>query len=183
MCRSVPPYTTRVMSFLVFLTFRPSVHVSLIFIFLSNHQVTKDDVIVAEKVAGDIGTTLDISDVLLVGTRDGTVVGRPTVPGATVKLFVEEQTKDKKVGAPAHVCLGRCGLDFCGVVFVSIFQGRQTRRRHKKGGNTRVRTRPLARPRMFFVCVWKILYFRLYIYIWRGALVSSSSTSTWSRNS
>ncbi len=61
-------------------------------------KVTKDDVIVAEKVEGDIGTTLEISDVLLVGTRDSTTVGRPTVPGATVKLFVEEQTKDKKVG-------------------------------------------------------------------------------------
>ncbi|CAN0498021.1 unnamed protein product, partial [Ectocarpus sp. 8 AP-2014] len=35
--------------------------------------------------------------VLLVGTRESTVVGRPTVPGATVKLFVEEQTRDKKV--------------------------------------------------------------------------------------
>lgn len=60
-------------------------------------KVTKDDVIVAEKVEGDIGTTLEISDVLLVGTRDSTTVGRPTVPGATVKLFVEEQTRDKKV--------------------------------------------------------------------------------------
>lgn len=67
--------------------------------------MTKDDVIVAEKVAGDIGTTLEISDVLLVGTRDGTVVGRPTVPGAMVKLFVEEQTRDKKVRAGAFVFL------------------------------------------------------------------------------
>ena len=59
--------------------------------------MTKDDVIVAEKLEGDIGTTLEISDVLLVGTHDSTVVGRPIVPGATVKLFVEEQTRDKKV--------------------------------------------------------------------------------------
>lgn len=59
--------------------------------------MTKDDVIVAEKLAGDIGETLDITDVLLLGTRDETVVGRPMVPGATVKLFVEEQTRDKKV--------------------------------------------------------------------------------------
>lgn len=60
-------------------------------------KVTKDDVIVAEKVEGDIGTTLETSEVLLVGTRDSTKVGRPTVPGATVKLYVEEQTRDKKV--------------------------------------------------------------------------------------
>lgn len=60
-------------------------------------KVTKDDVIVAEKLEGDIGTTLEAAEVLLVGTRDSTVVGRPTVPGATVKLYVEEQTRDKKV--------------------------------------------------------------------------------------
>ncbi|CAN0415398.1 unnamed protein product, partial [Laminaria digitata] len=59
--------------------------------------VTKDDVIVAEKLAGDVGTTLDITDVLLVGTHEATMVGRPVVPGATVRLYVEEQTKDKKV--------------------------------------------------------------------------------------
>ncbi|CAM9581622.1 unnamed protein product [Ectocarpus fasciculatus] len=63
----------------------------------TQHKVTKDDVIVAEKLVGDIGTTLEIADVLLVGTRESTLVGRPTVPGATVKLFVEEQTRDKKV--------------------------------------------------------------------------------------
>ncbi|CAB1100006.1 unnamed protein product [Ectocarpus sp. CCAP 1310/34] len=63
----------------------------------TQHKVTKDDVIVAEKLVGDIGTTLETADVLLVGTRESTVVGRPTVPGAMVKLFVEEQTRDKKV--------------------------------------------------------------------------------------
>ena len=68
-------------------------------------EVTKDDLIVAEKVAGDIGTTLEISEVLLVGTRDRTVVGRPTVSGTTVKLHVEEQTRDKKVSSPARLFL------------------------------------------------------------------------------
>lgn len=63
-------------------------------------QVTKDDVIVADKIDGaDIGTTMEVGDVLLVGTREETLVGRPLVKGASVKLLVEEQTKDKKVGA------------------------------------------------------------------------------------
>lgn len=53
--------------------------------------------IVAEKVVGDIGTTIEVTDVLLVGTTEGTAVGRPLVPGASVKLFIEEQTRDKKV--------------------------------------------------------------------------------------
>ncbi|CAM9564913.1 unnamed protein product [Ectocarpus sp. 12 AP-2014] len=63
----------------------------------TQHKVTKGDVIVAEKLVGDIGTTLETADVLLVGTRESTVVGRPTVSGAKVKLFVEEQTRDKKL--------------------------------------------------------------------------------------
>ena len=56
----------------------------------------------AEKLPGDIGTTLEVTDVLLVGTREDTVVGRPIVSGASVKLFIEEQTLDKKV---RHVLL------------------------------------------------------------------------------
>ncbi|CAM9259342.1 unnamed protein product [Ascophyllum nodosum] len=63
----------------------------------TQHKVTKDDIIVAEKLPGDIGTTLEVTDVLLVGTREDTVVGRPIVSGASVKLFIEEQTLDKKV--------------------------------------------------------------------------------------
>ncbi|CAN0032050.1 unnamed protein product [Discosporangium mesarthrocarpum] len=64
----------------------------------TQYKVTKDDVIVAEKVVGAaIGTTLDIRDVLLVGTRQETIIGRPVVGGASVKLLVEEQTKDAKV--------------------------------------------------------------------------------------
>ena len=70
--------------------------------------MTKDDVIIAEKLAGDIGTTLDITDVLLVGTHEATVVGRPVVPGATVRLYVEEQTKDQKVN------LNMCEYLSCG---------------------------------------------------------------------
>ena len=45
----------------------------------------------------DIGDCLYIDDVLLVGSRSATVVGRPVVPGAQVVLEIEELTKDKKV--------------------------------------------------------------------------------------
>lgn len=51
----------------------------------------------AEKIPGDIGTTVEITDVLLVGTREDTIIGRPIVSGASVNLFIEEQTLDKKV--------------------------------------------------------------------------------------
>lgn len=39
------------------------------------------------------------------GTPEDTVIGRPLVPGATVKLFVEQQTKDKKVDYNSACCL------------------------------------------------------------------------------
>ena len=40
---------------------------------------------------------MEVDDVLLVGSRDETVVGRPLVESAKVRLLVEEHTKDKKV--------------------------------------------------------------------------------------
>lgn len=61
-------------------------------------QVTKDDLIITDKVReAEVGTTLEMDEVLLVGTPEYTKIGRPLVPGAVVKLFVEQQTKDKKV--------------------------------------------------------------------------------------
>lgn len=61
-------------------------------------KVTKDDVIVTDKMENiDIGQKIDINDVMLVGSRSGTLVGAPVVAGARVQLEVEEMTKDKKV--------------------------------------------------------------------------------------
>lgn len=45
----------------------------------------------------DIGMTIEIDQVLMVAGRNTTLVGRPEVPGARVRLEVEELTKDKKV--------------------------------------------------------------------------------------
>jgi large subunit ribosomal protein L21 len=59
-------------------------------------KLAVDDTLVADKIEGvDIGETIDISDVLLVGSRKATVVGRPFVAGAKVLAAVEEITKDK----------------------------------------------------------------------------------------
>lgn len=44
-----------------------------------------------------VGEMLEVDDVLLVGSRDETLVGRPLVESAKVRLLVEEHTKDKKV--------------------------------------------------------------------------------------
>ena len=63
----------------------------------TQYKITKDDVIVAEKLDVQVGAELKIDEVLLVGSDLATVVGRPTVPRAFVKCAVEEQTRDAKV--------------------------------------------------------------------------------------
>ena len=63
----------------------------------TQYKITKDDVIVAEKLDVQVGTDLIIDEVLLVGSEAATVVGRPTVQNATVTCAVEEQTRDAKV--------------------------------------------------------------------------------------
>ena len=63
----------------------------------TQYKITKDDVIVAEKLDVEVGADLIIDEVLLVGSEAATVVGRPTVPNATVTCAVEEQTRDAKV--------------------------------------------------------------------------------------
>lgn len=65
----------------------------------TQYKVAKDDVIVADKMNDDvdIGETVDLSDVLMVGSKAATVLGQPTIAGAKVTAVVEEITRDKKV--------------------------------------------------------------------------------------
>lgn len=54
----------------------------------------------ADKMKGSdvqVDTKIEINNVLLVGSRMQTIIGRPYVPGAKVIATVEELTKDKKV--------------------------------------------------------------------------------------
>ncbi len=60
------------------------------------YKVAADDVIVIEKIAGDAGDAVTFSEVLLVG-GETTVVGAPTVAGASVAGTVVEQGRAKKV--------------------------------------------------------------------------------------
>lgn len=60
------------------------------------YKVAKDDVLVIEKVAGDVGKTLKIADVLMLG-GDKPKVGAPLVSGASVTCEILEQGKGEKV--------------------------------------------------------------------------------------
>jgi len=64
----------------------------------TQYKVVLDDKIVADKMDGvDIGDRFDLDQVLLMGSRKTTIVGRPTINGAAVVVEVEEIAKDKKV--------------------------------------------------------------------------------------
>ena len=60
------------------------------------YKVAKDDVLVVEKLAGDVGKTLTISDVLMLG-GDKPKTGTPTITGASVTAEILEQGKGEKV--------------------------------------------------------------------------------------
>jgi large subunit ribosomal protein L21 len=60
------------------------------------YKVVKDDVLTIEKVAGDVGATLTIGEVLMLG-GDKPKHGAPLVAGATVACEIVEQGKGPKV--------------------------------------------------------------------------------------
>jgi len=50
-----------------------------------------------ERLPQEVGQSFDITDVLLVGDDDNTVIGQPLVEGASVKVTVVDQYRGKKV--------------------------------------------------------------------------------------
>jgi large subunit ribosomal protein L21 len=60
------------------------------------YRVVPDDVLEIGKIAGDVGTIVQLGEVLLVG-GDTPVLGAPTVPGATVAAEVLQHKRGPKV--------------------------------------------------------------------------------------
>ena len=61
------------------------------------YKVTKDDRVMCELLEDfEVGTQLELEDVLLVGTKDYTCVGRPVVKRAKVFATVEETSQTEK---------------------------------------------------------------------------------------
>jgi len=54
------------------------------------YKVAKDDRVMVEQLDYEVGTQIELEDVLLVGTQDYTCVGRPSVKQARVFATVEE---------------------------------------------------------------------------------------------
>jgi large subunit ribosomal protein L21 len=61
------------------------------------YRVTVGDVVKVEKLDGEVGKTITIDEVLMVGDDKGVKVGEPLVKGAKVTFDVLEQKKDKKI--------------------------------------------------------------------------------------
>jgi large subunit ribosomal protein L21 len=60
------------------------------------YRVVPDDVLEIGKIAGDVGTIVQLGEVLLVGGEQP-VLGAPTVPGATVAAEVLQHKRGPKV--------------------------------------------------------------------------------------
>jgi large subunit ribosomal protein L21 len=61
------------------------------------YKVAQDDVIRVEKLAGEPGSTIELTEVLAVGAGADARTGTPLVSGATVSATVLEQKKADKV--------------------------------------------------------------------------------------
>jgi len=61
------------------------------------YTVAAGDRLKVEKLEAEAGSTITFDEVLVVGGEAGTVVGTPTVAGATVAAEVVEQTRGAKI--------------------------------------------------------------------------------------
>ena len=61
------------------------------------YRVAKDDVLKIERIAGEAGTKIEFSEVLMVGSGASVKVGAPTVSGAKVTGELVEQSRGPKL--------------------------------------------------------------------------------------
>ncbi|MGF1509226.1 MAG: 50S ribosomal protein L21 [Myxococcota bacterium] len=61
------------------------------------HRVQEGDLIRVEKIEGDVGHSIVLDDVLMVGGPDGAQVGTPRVDGARVEAEIVRHGRAKKI--------------------------------------------------------------------------------------
>jgi large subunit ribosomal protein L21 len=61
------------------------------------YRVAKDDVLEIERLAGEAGSKIEFTEVLMVGEGATVKVGKPTVAGARVTAELVEQTRGPKL--------------------------------------------------------------------------------------
>ncbi|MCH2184851.1 50S ribosomal protein L21 [Myxococcota bacterium] len=60
-------------------------------------RVTPGDRVRVEKLAGDVGSSISLEDVLLVGGDEGVKIGQPRVDGASIKGTITAQARHPKI--------------------------------------------------------------------------------------
>jgi len=61
------------------------------------HRVREGDLLRVEKLDGDVGSTITLSDVLMIGGDADPKIGTPRVDGASVTVEIVSQTRGKKI--------------------------------------------------------------------------------------
>jgi large subunit ribosomal protein L21 len=61
------------------------------------YQVSAGDTVRVEKIEGNVGETIELSDILMIVDGENVKVGQPVVNGAKVVATIAEQAKAKKV--------------------------------------------------------------------------------------
>ena len=61
------------------------------------YRVAPEEILKIEKVSGDTGDFVELSDVMMVGGESGIIVGTPMVNGALVSAEIVEQSRSRKV--------------------------------------------------------------------------------------
>jgi large subunit ribosomal protein L21 len=61
------------------------------------YKVREGQLLRVEKLAGDVGATVELGDVLMVAEEEQVTVGAPTVAGAKVKAEIVRQGRGRKV--------------------------------------------------------------------------------------
>lgn len=61
------------------------------------YKVSKGDVIVVDKIEGDVGATVELSPVLMAGEGESVSVGAPALDGKSVTAKIVRQAKGAKV--------------------------------------------------------------------------------------
>lgn len=61
------------------------------------YRVAQGDSLRVEKLAGNVGDTISLDEVLLVGEGDAVKIGKPTVAGAKVEAKIVAQDRAKKI--------------------------------------------------------------------------------------
>lgn len=61
------------------------------------YRVAKDDVVEVERLQGEPGDTIELTDVLMVGEGDDVTIGTPVVSGAKVIAELAEQSRGPRL--------------------------------------------------------------------------------------